>query len=383
MTPEPMVDPAILKKCSLYPGYIEAKLGFRNHWYPTLLSDELKEGEFKTHPLLGDRLLLTRSDGKVHAVRDRCLHRGVPFSRKIECYKPGTISCWYHGFTYRMDTGELCDIITNPRSNMIGKVKIPVFRTQEAKGLIFVFMGDMEPPALADDVPPGFLEEDLAVRARRVEVNSNWRLGCENGFDSTHIFIHKDSPLVGGNDLLLPLGMVPTSRDTFEIIDSEQGPKGVFDHLFEHCEPIFDGKVGGETVVRGHLGTTQVAYNISMWLPCALRVLPWPGPGMAQFEWYVPIDENRHFYIQTIGRKVASEQERAQFNTEFDDKWCELALQGFNNDDIWAREAQQEFYHNDEAWTREHLFEPDRNISQWRALASRRNRGIQRREHLL
>jgi carbazole 1,9a-dioxygenase terminal dioxygenase component len=377
------VDPAVLAKCALYPQYIEAKLGFRNHWYPTLLSGELKEGEFRPFEVLGDRLLLTRNGGKVLAVRDRCLHRGVPFSRKVECYKPGTVTCWYHGFTYRMDNGELIDIITHPKSNMIGRQRIPAFQTQEASGLIFVFMGDITPPPLADDVPPGFLDPDLAVGARRTEVHANWRIGCENGFDSTHIFIHRNSPLVEGNDLLLPLGLVPTSRDTFEVIDDETGPKGVFDHLYEHCEPVFDGKVGGETVMKGHLGKTQVAYNISMWLPCALRVLPWPGTGMTQFEWYVPIDEDRHFYLQTIGRKVASEEERRQFIEEFNTKWCDLALKGFNDDDIWAREAQQEFYYNDEAWTREHLFEPDRNISQWRQLASRRNRGVQRREHLL
>ena len=383
MTNYQPIDPAVLAKCALYPQYIEAKLGFRNHWYPTLLSSELPEGEFRSHPLLGDKLLLTRTNGMVYAVRDRCLHRGVPFSRKVECYKPGTVTCWYHGFTYNMDNGELCDIITHPKSNMIGKLRIPSFRTQEVNGLIFVFMGDIDPPPLSDDVPPGFLDTDQQVCARRVEVNSNWRLGCENGFDSTHIFIHKDSPLVEGNDLLLPLGLVPTSRDTFEVVDNATGPKGVFDHLFEHCEPIFEGKVDGKTVLHGHMGATQVAYNISMWLPCALRVLPWPGPGMIQFEWYVPIDEDRHFYFQTIGKTVTNDAERKAFVEEFNNKWCDLALKGFNNDDIWAREAQQEFYYNDEAWTKEHLFEADRNISQWRQLASRRNRGLQRREHLL
>ena len=104
---------------------------------------------------------------------------------------------------------------------------------------------------------------------------------------------------------------------------------------------------------------------------------------MTQFEWYVPIDEERHFYVQTIGKKIEQESDRADFDREFDDKWNEMALQGFNNDDIWAREAQQEYYRYDEAWTEEHLYEADRNISVWRQLASRRNRGIQRREHLV
>ena len=383
MAEKPLVDPAILEKCSLYPDYVEAKLGFRNHWYPTLFSNELAESEFLSHEILGERLLLIRVDGKVFAVRDRCLHHGVRFSRKPECYKKGTISCWYHGFTYKLDSGELCDIITNPRSNLIGRAKIQTFPVQEAKGIIFIFMGDMDPPQLEDDVPPGFLDENRAIRGVRQEVAANWRIGCENGFDSTHVFIHKDSILIEGNDIVLPLGFVPTSKDTFKIVDGPDGPKGVYDLLAEHCEPVFEGKVEGETVLNGHMGSNRVAYDISIWLPCVLRVDPWPDPSLTQYEWYVPIDEDRHFYVQTLGREVNNPDEERIFEDEFENKWKDLALIGFNKDDIWAREAQQEFYKNDEAWYKEQLYEPDRNISKWRQLASRHHRGIQRYEHII
>ena len=61
----------------------------------------------------------------------------------------------------------------------------------------------------------------------------------------------------------------------------------------------------------------------------------------------------------------------------------EGALQGFNDDDIWAREAMQKFYADETGWLREQLFEADGNILEWRKLASRHNRGIQAPEHLL
>jgi carbazole 1,9a-dioxygenase terminal dioxygenase component len=383
MSAKPLVDPAILEKCSLYPGYVEAKLGFKNHWYPTLFSDELTEGEFKAFEILGDRILLNRVDDKVYAVRDRCLHRGVPFSKKPECYKKGTITCWYHAFTFEMATGNLCDIITNPRSNLIGKVQIQSFPVEEAKGIIFVFMGDIEPPELKDDVPPDFLDDDLAVQGVRQEVASNWRVGCENGFDSTHVFIHKDSILVEGNDLALPLGFVPTSRETFKVVAENDGPKGVYDLLAEQCEFVWEGTIEGEPVLNGHMGETRVAQDISIWLPGVLRVNPWPDPSLTQFEWYVPIDEERHHYIQTLGRRISKPADELAYKKEFDEKWKDLALAGFNDDDIWAREAQQTFYKHDEAWYKEQLFEPDRNISKWRQLASEHNRGIQRYEDLI
>ena len=77
------------------------------------------------------------------------------------------MTCWYHAFTFEMASGKLVDIITNPRSNLIGKVEIPVFPVQEAKGIIFIFMGDIEPPSLKDDVPPDFLDEDIVIRGVR------------------------------------------------------------------------------------------------------------------------------------------------------------------------------------------------------------------------
>ncbi len=383
MTREPLVDPDVVRKCAAFPEYIEAKLGFRNHWYPTLFSDEVREGEFVAHRILGDRVLMTRVDGHVYAIRDRCSHRGVPFSRKPECFKKGTVTCWYHAFTYSMETGELVAILTSPNSNQIGRRRIPTFPAQEAKGLVFLFMGDIAPPPLSSDVPPGFLDEELVVRGVRREVASNWRIGCENGFDSTHVFIHKDSVLVKGNDIALPLGFSPTGKEAFRVVDEEEGPAGVYDLIGEHSEPVFEGTLDGEVVRCGHMGQTRVAMDISLWLPGALRVNPWPDPSLVQYEWYVPIDEDHHFYLATLGRRVANAEEADAFFREFDEKWRELALAGFNDDDIWAREAQQEFYYNDEAWLQERLFEPDANIVQWRKLASRRNRGIQQREHLL
>ena len=79
---------------------------------------------------------------------------------------------------------------------------------------------------------------------------------------------------------------------------------------------------------------------------------------------------------------VADEAEEAAFDREFEERWLEYALVGFNVDDIWAREATQPFYADDTGWLREQLFEADANLVQWRDLASRRHRGIQAPEHL-
>ena len=68
-------------------------------------------------------MLLKRIDGKVYAIRDRCLHRGVPLSRKPDCYTKDTITCWYHGYTYRFQTGELVNILAVPDSRLITQLE--------------------------------------------------------------------------------------------------------------------------------------------------------------------------------------------------------------------------------------------------------------------
>lgn len=380
------VDAAILDQVRIGREYVAAKFGFRNHWYPAMFSCEIGEGEVKPAQLLGEKILLRRIGGRVHAIRDRCLHRGVQLSRKIECHTKDTITCWYHGFTYRFDSGLLCDIVSAPQSGVIGKKRIKTYPVQEAKGLVFVFVGDeLDPlPPLAEDVPPDFLEPDLVIRGVRSDVQANWRIGCENGFDSTHIFMHRNAELIEANDLALPLGLVPKGRSSFQTIDAAGAPKGVFD-LFDpdHVTPVFEGSIQNQAVLAGNpQAANKLPHHISIWLPGVLRVHPWPDPTLTQYEWYVPIDGERHIYLRTLGKHVANAGEEQQFEREFRSRWRPLALEGFNEEDIGAREATEPFYRDDTGWLREQLFEADGNIVEWRRLASRHNRGIQRPEHL-
>jgi len=359
-------------------SYVEAKLGFRNYWYPALFRHELESGEAKGVRLLGENILLRKVGDRVAAVQDRCLHRGVRFSRKPECYTADTITCWYHGFTYSLLDGKLVDILTEPGSKMIGKMSIRTYPVAEAKGIVFVWVGDREPTRLEDDVPPGFLGEDLAVEGIRDEVKSNWRIGAENGFDTTHIYIHRDSPLIGGNHLMLPIGLVPATKQGIET-HAERDPRGVFDSMAENYIPVFEASIRGEKVLesRGARGEKRVAASVSIWMPGVLKVDPFPDPALTQFEWYVPIDVDTHMYWRVLGKRVVSDLEAAIFRDEFHSLWKPLALHGFNDLDVWAREGMQEFYKDDEAWSQEHLNKPDACIVEWRKLASKHHRGLQ------
>ena len=381
----PLVDPEVLDRIRGWRGYAEAKLGFRNHWYPTLNSGEVTEGKPVTFQLAGEKLLINRIDGRLYCIKDQCLHRGVPLSRKVECYGKDTITCWYHGWTYQWADGTLCDILTDPSSKLIGTRALKTYPVQELKGLVFVFLGDLEgdsePPPLATDLPPGFDEPNRRVQPFRRVVNANWRIGAENGFDTTHIFIHKDSRLIRGNQTMLPLGFAPkpnSNEPLFEIRETAGGNIGVFDLLAERGVPHFEGSVHGEVVRRAiHGGDKRIAHEISLWMPGVLKVDPFPDPAMIHFEWYVPRDADSHWYIHCATKVVEGPDADAEFAAEYESLWKDLYAHGFNDDDIWAREATQPFYQDDWGWLKEQLFEADACIMAWRKLASEHNRGIQ------
>jgi carbazole 1,9a-dioxygenase terminal dioxygenase component len=358
--------------------YLEAKLGFRNHWYPVLFSHDLTGDEAKPVKVLGERILMRRVNGRVCALEDRCAHRRVSFSAKIECYTKETVTCWYHGFTYDFRDGKLVGVLTEPGCTLVGKMAIKTYPVREIQGLLFVFVGDEEPPDLQDDVPPGFLDGDLATHGIRREVKSNWRLGAENGFDTTHIYIHRNSKLLHATDALLPLGLVPTKKQDMDIVKGP-GPKGVIDKLASNYVPVFESTIDTVKVMaKPKPNGIPVAYSVSIWLPCVLRVEGFPAPEITQFEWYVPIDEKTHMYWQVLGRRVSGVEAATAFRSEVESYWEEVALHGFNDDDVWAREALEDAYTEGNGWAKERLFKPDMCIVEWRKLASTYHRGIQK-----
>src|SRR5204863_7405002 len=94
---------------------------------------------------------------------------------------------------------------------------------------------------------------------------------------------------------------------------------------------------------------------------------------------YVPIDERSHRYLVTWGKRVGSAAEATAFHAEIDTVWRDLVIDGFNNDDVLAREAMDRFYADEGGWERERLYRPDVIITEWRKLACAHHRGIQRR----
>ena len=359
-------------------AYLDAELGFRNHWYPAAFSYELQGEDPLPVTMLGEKILLRRIDDTVFAIEDRCLHRRVVLSAKLECYTKDTVTCWYHGFTYSFRDGMLVQVLTDPSCPLIGKAKVRTYAVHEVQGVIFLFVGDIDPPELSEDIAPGFTDADMAVAGMRRPITGNWRLATENGFDTTHIYIHRNSDIVTKTDAMLPLGFVPQDRHAMEIIEEPNGPKGVVDKLGLSYAPVFEAPIGDTTVsaVMKPNGI-MVAPEVSCWVPGVLMLKDFPFEGYYIFEWYVPIDTRTHTYFQILGKRVASDEERREHQDKAHNYWKDVLWRGFNDQDLFAREWLEEAYTEGEGWSRERLYKPDMCLVEWRKLASRFNRGIQ------
>ena len=381
---------------SQYQPYKDAAWGFVNHWYPALFSKELVEDQVEGIQICGKQIVLRRVDGKIFALKDQCLHRGVRLSAKPMCFNKETITCWYHGFTYGLNDGALKTIVGNPDDPLIGTTGITTYPVHEVNGMIFVFVRDddypdEDVPPLSHDLPvrfpenserfphplwptpPSLLDDNAVCLGMHRTGESNWRIACENGFDNAHILVHQDNTIVQAYNWVLPLGIRPVSDDCITLIEDEDGPKGLMQWLFtDRWEPILENKTLDVKVE----GLNSRFYRTSVVLPGVLLVENWPEEHIVQYEWYVPITDDTYEYWEVLVKVCPTEADRKAYRYRFDRVFKPLALEGFNNCDLYAREAMQEFYADGTGWEAEQLVATDVSPITWRKLASRHNRGI-------
>ncbi len=179
------------------PRYDAAELGFRHYWYPALRSHEVTEKP-RALKMLGENLMFIRAHGKVRALFDRCAHRGMLLSEGF-CLAEGTITCPYHGWVFDVADGQCVAALTDgPESSVVGKrgKRVRTYPVEERNGMVYVYMGDGNPPPLEEDVPEELLDPERFVTGLTVNTwQCNWRAAVENGHDAAH------APVVHVNSL--------------------------------------------------------------------------------------------------------------------------------------------------------------------------------------
>ena len=115
-------------------------------WHPVAYAHEVKAEPYGTK-LLDEALVIWRSKGRVHAMRDLCIHRGTALS--LGWIADDCIVCPYHAWRYNTEG----DCVLIPQSNHVTiptKAKTPTYLCKERYGLIWVCLAKNPSYALAE-----------------------------------------------------------------------------------------------------------------------------------------------------------------------------------------------------------------------------------------
>jgi phenylpropionate dioxygenase-like ring-hydroxylating dioxygenase large terminal subunit len=166
----------------------------KEYWYPAL-----RDSQVKTRPvglkIMEEELVFFRGkSGEVAALGNVCPHRGGSL-KDGDCHYAGTIACPYHGWVFD-EHGECLAVLSEgPDSHIPGRAKARKYPTRTVKGQVFVWMGESQPVALEEDVPPEFFDDTSRVWVEVRYWPVNWRVALENALDSHVFYVHRDAVL--------------------------------------------------------------------------------------------------------------------------------------------------------------------------------------------
>jgi phenylpropionate dioxygenase-like ring-hydroxylating dioxygenase large terminal subunit len=295
---------------STWPRYEAAALGFREYWYPLAWSRQVGRRPIRA-TLLGEELVLERdAAGAVTAT------------------SVAAATADRHARTY------------------------PV---AERIGLLWIYVGEADPPPVDTDIPAELLRDDAVIAGRRTVRHGNWRFGAENGVDEGHAkYLHR-------NSLWTLKRQMPTwVRHHMEATEggwiTRKADEVHFDSEFPNLGRWPPKKRFWRQIGRG-------AARVSIKLPCTLRV---QYQTWTHFEWWVPVTEDRHVYLQLAtqpGRGVRAQRFKAYYWS-----WVRWVFHGmFNEEDALMVDVMDA--------PPERLYRPDVAITEWRKLCERDTRG--------
>ena len=161
----------------------------RMFWHPVYVAHTLAPGCAMPIMIMNERFTLDRGQGgRPHVVAFQCAHRGTQLS--TGWVEGDDIRCFYHGWKYNASGQCVQQPAEDP--SQASKARIRAYPTEEYLGLIFVYIGEGDPPPL-----PRYpeLEEDGVLEVNEVVVwPCNFYNRVENSADEVHVaFVHRNS----------------------------------------------------------------------------------------------------------------------------------------------------------------------------------------------
>lgn len=175
--------------------------GLKDLWYPVCPSSFVKESPISIRRL-GYKIALWRDQtGQIHALEDRCPHRGAPLSLGV--ILGDRLACPYHGVEVRND-GVATRVPGSPGCKLEGSKATRRFHVTEAAEAIFLF--NATDPHL-EEAPPLRLPEQLTSPEWSsflcyTEWGGDYRYVIDNVMDPMHgAYLHKQSHTMAEGDM--------------------------------------------------------------------------------------------------------------------------------------------------------------------------------------
>lgn len=172
--------------------------GLRNLWYPVAASWMVAAAPVGL-TRLGERIALWRDgEGQIHAIEDRCPHRGARLSMGWNLGE--RLACWYHGV--EVDTeGRMAAVPAIGRCETEKRARNKAYPVLERAGAIFLWFGapgiEPAPLDLPDEINGGAWEAILCT----AHWNCNYRYAAENVMDPMHgAYLHAASHSMAEGD---------------------------------------------------------------------------------------------------------------------------------------------------------------------------------------
>ena len=166
--------------------------GLLNLWYPVLPSWAVAGAPVGITRLSENLVLWRDEDGAVHAVEDRCPHRGARLS--LGWNLGDRLACWYHGVEVD-GTGTVRKVPAVDRCPLEGQRAVKSYPVQEICGAIFAYFSDAQHPEPCPlQLPEDLASEEYAKILCFAKWKCNHRYAVDNVMDPMHgAYLHSVS----------------------------------------------------------------------------------------------------------------------------------------------------------------------------------------------
>jgi len=256
------------------PGTLAGRY-MRMFWHPVFRGRDLPSGRAVPIRLLSEDFTLYRGEGGApHLVAFRCAHRGTQLS--TGWVEGDDIRCFYHGWKYD-GSGQCIEQPAEPEP-YCQRINIRSYPVAEYLGLIFVYLGEGEPPPV-----PRFPDFESS---RDPRAQSPWPCNFFNRLENIHDDFRISPIRRGFADMADP-----------KSIEVEETASGILQRARRPDGSVTVGYVHMPNILQYSVSASDADAANGAWSPVV---------------WVVPIDDDhfRSFSISKTRSEDAAESER-------------------------------------------------------------------------